>query len=159
MSRTLTAETMAIVKASAPALQQHGLSITKRMYERLFADPAIKSLFDQAAQASGAQPKRLAEAILAFARNVDKLDVLKPAIERIATRHVATHIKPQHYPAVAYALLAAIKDVLGDAADESVLAAWGEAYWFLADVLIAREAQIYAQDEAVMTAAMPMIQL
>jgi hemoglobin-like flavoprotein len=159
MARIMSAETMGIVKASAPALQQHGLAITKRMYERLFVDPAIKSLFDQAAQASGEQPKRLAEAILAFARNVDKLDVLTPAIERIATRHVATHIKPEHYPAVADALLAAIKDVLGDAANEEVLAAWGEAYWFLADVLIAREAEIYAQDEAVMAAAMPSIQL
>jgi nitric oxide dioxygenase len=31
-----------------------------------------------------------------------------------------------------------------------VLAAWGEAYWFLADVLKRREAELYAeaQDEA-----------
>jgi hemoglobin-like flavoprotein len=159
MPRTMSAETMATVKATAPALQQHGLAITKRMYERLFADPAIKALFDQAAQASGEQPKRLAEAILAFAKNVDRLELLAPAIERIATRHVATHIKPEHYPAVADALLAAIKDVLGEAADDKALAAWGEAYWFLAEVLIGREAEIYAEDEAVMTAAMPMIQL
>jgi nitric oxide dioxygenase len=159
MPRTMSAETMAIVKATAPALQQHGLAITKRMYERLFVDPAIKALFDEAAQASGEQPKRLAEAILAFARNVDKLEVLTPAIERIATRHAATHIKPEHYPAVANALLPAIKDVLGEAASEAVLEAWGEAYWFLADVLIKREAEIYAEDEAVMAAAAPMIQL
>lgn len=145
MARTMSAETMAIVKSTAPAIQQHGLAITKRMYERLFVDPEIKALFDQAAQLSGEQPKRLADAILAFARNVDKLDVLTSAIERIASRHVETHIKPQHYPAVANALLPAIKDVLGDAVDEQVLAAWGEAYWFLADVLIAREAALYAK--------------
>src|SRR3546814_5865476 len=81
-----------------------------------------------AAQESGDQPKRLAAAILAFAQNADKLDALKPAIERIAARHVATHIKPEHYPAVADALLPAIKDVLGDAVDDTVLNAWGEAY-------------------------------
>ncbi len=159
MPRTMSAETVAVVKATAPALQQRGLAITTRMYERLFADPAIKALFDQAAQASGEQPKRLAEAILAFATNVDRLELLAPAIERIAARHVATHIKPEHYPAVASALLAAIKDVLGDAVDDEALTAWGEAYWFLAEVLIGREAEIYAEDEAVMTAAMPMIQL
>lgn len=145
MARTMSAETMAIVKSTAPALQQHGLAITKRMYERLFVDPEIKALFDQAAQLSGEQPKRLADAILAFAKNVDKLDVLSSAIERIASRHVETHIKPEHYPAVANALLPAIKDVLGDAVNEQVLAAWGEAYWFLADVLIAREAVLYAE--------------
>src|SRR3546814_9848434 len=90
------------------------------MYERLFVDPEIKALFDMAAQESGDQPKRLAAAILAFAQNADKLDALKPAIERIAARHVATHIKPEHYPAVADALLPAIKDVLGDAVEDTV---------------------------------------
>jgi nitric oxide dioxygenase len=144
MSKPLSPETIAIVKATAPALQQHGVAITTRMYERLFVDPAIKALFDQAAQASGEQPKRLAAAILAFAQNVDKLDVLESAIERIAARHIETHIKAEHYPAVANALLPAIRDVLGDAATDEVLGAWGEAYWFLADVLIGREAEMYA---------------
>ncbi|SDD62610.1 nitric oxide dioxygenase [Sphingomonas sp. YR710] len=144
MTKPLSPETIAMVKATAPALQQHGVAITTRMYERLFVDPAIKALFDQAAQASGEQPKRLAAAILAFAQNVDKLDVLTSAIERIAARHVETHIKAEHYPAVANALLPAIRDVLGDAATDDVLNAWGEAYWFLADVLIGREAKMYA---------------
>ena len=144
MAKPLSAETIAIVKSTAPALQRHGLEITQRMYERLFVDPEIKALFDQAAQVSGEQPRRLAGAILAFAQNVDKLDVLAPAIETIARRHVETHIKPSHYPAVADALLPAIKDVLGEAATTPVLEAWGEAYWFLADVLIAREAEAYS---------------
>jgi nitric oxide dioxygenase len=38
--------------------------------------------------------------------------------------------------------------VVGAAATDEVLAAWGEAYWFLADVLIAREAQLYAGELA-----------
>jgi hemoglobin-like flavoprotein len=148
ITKPLTAETIATVKATAPALQKHGVAITTRMYERLFVDSEIKALFDEAAQESGEQPKRLAGAILAFAQNVDKLDVLKPAIERIAARHVTTNIKPEHYPAVANALLPAIKDVLGDAVDETVLAAWGEAYWFLADILIGREVRLYVSAEA-----------
>jgi nitric oxide dioxygenase len=149
MTKMMSAETMAIVKSTAPALQQHGLAITKRMYERLFVDPEIKALFDQSAQASGEQPKRLAAAILAFAQNVDKLHALTPAVARIAARHVETHIKPEHYPAVANALLPAIKDVLGDAVDDKVLAAWGEAYWFLAQVLIGAETALYAEQARV----------
>jgi hemoglobin-like flavoprotein len=43
-------------KATAPALQQHGVEITTRMYQRLFVDPEIKALFDMAAHESGAQP-------------------------------------------------------------------------------------------------------
>lgn len=145
MTKPLSPETITIIKSTAPALQQHGVEITTRMYDRLFVDPEIKALFDMAAQTSGEQPKRLAAAILAFAQNADKLDALKPAIERIAARHIATNIKPEHYPAVANALLPAIKDVLGDAVDEKLLAAWGEAYWFLADVLISREKTLYAE--------------
>lgn len=146
MSQALSPETMAIVKATAPALQQHGVAITTRMYERLFVDPEIKALFDMAAHESGEQPKRLAAAILAFAQNVDKLDALAAPIERIALRHVQTHIKPEHYPAVANTLLPAIRDVLGDAASDEVLAAWGEAYWFLAQVLIGRETVLYRDE-------------
>jgi nitric oxide dioxygenase len=148
MTKTLSPETIAIVKSTAPALQQHGLAITQRMYERLFVDPEIKALFDQAAQASGEQPKRLAAAILAYAKNIDNLGALTQAVHRMAERHVATKVLPEHYPAVAAALLPAIKDVLGDAVDETVLNAWGEAYWFLADILIAAEADMYKAQAA-----------
>lgn len=148
MTRTLSPETIAVVKSTAPALQKHGLAITQRMYERLFVDPAIKALFDEAAQESGEQPKRLAAAILAFAKNVDNLPALGQAVERMAARHVDTGVKPEHYPAVAAALLPAIKDVLGDAVDETVLDAWGQAYWVLADILIGREQQLYAAEAA-----------
>jgi len=143
MADPLSAETIAIIKSTAPALQEHGVAITTRMYERLFVDPAIKALFDQAAQESGEQPKRLAAAILAYAKNVDNLGALTQAVERMAERHVATHVRPEHYPAVAAALLPAIKDVLGDAVDQPVLDAWGQAYWFLADILIGKEKSLY----------------
>ena len=145
MNTPLSAATIAIVKSTAPVMQAHGLAISTRMYERLFVDPEIKFLFDEAAQISGAQPKRLAAAILAFAQNVDNLEALSGALERISMRHVQTHIKPEHYPAVADALLPAIKDVLGEGVNDEILNAWGEAYWFLADILKARETELYHQ--------------
>ena len=46
MSKPLSAETKAIVKSTAPALQQHGLAIAQRMYERLFVVPDVKAMFD-----------------------------------------------------------------------------------------------------------------
>ena len=39
--------------------------------------------------------------------------------------------------------LPAIRDVLGEAATDQVLEAWGEAYGFLADILIGRETSLY----------------
>lgn len=147
--RTASAHAMTIVKATAPALEKHGLAITTAMYARLFANKDIEAMFDRAAQTSGEQPKRLAAAILAYAKNIDKLQNLGPAVSRMVARHVDTGVKAEHYPYVANALLPAIRDVLGaEVATDEVLAAWGEAYWMLADMLIAAEAQAYADAEA-----------
>jgi len=144
MSKPLSAETIAIVKATAPALQKHGVEITTRMYARLFVNEDIKAMFDQAAQANGEQPKRLAAAILGYAQNIDKLEALSGAVARMVARHVDTGVRAEHYPHVANALLPAIRDVLGEAvATDEVLAAWGEAYWFLAELLIAAEGEEY----------------
>jgi nitric oxide dioxygenase/hemoglobin len=144
--RTASTQAQAIVKATAPAIEQHGLEITTAMYARLFEDPAVKAMFDQAAQDSGEQPKRLAGAILAYAKNIDKLANLGPAVQRMVARHVETGVKAEHYPLVAEALLPAIRDVLGaEVATDAVLGAWGEAYWMLADILIAAETEAYAK--------------
>ncbi|HKX87806.1 MAG TPA: globin domain-containing protein [Sphingopyxis sp.] len=147
--RTASAHAMTIVKATAPALEKHGLAITTAMYARLFENKDIEAMFDRAAQTSGEQPKRLAVAILAYAKNIDKLQNLGSAVSRMVARHVDTGVKAEHYPHVANALLPAIRDVLGEeVATDAVLAAWGEAYWMLADILIASEAQAYAGAEA-----------
>lgn len=142
--RTASAHAIAIVKATAPAIEQHGVDITTAMYARLFRNAEVKAMFDQAAQASGEQPRRLAAAILAYAKNIDKLGNLGTAVQRMVARHVETGVKPEHYPIVAEALLPAIREVLGaEVATDEVLAAWGEAYWMLADILISAEAQAY----------------
>lgn len=147
--RTASARAMEIVKATAPALEKHGLAITTAMYARLFENKDIEAMFDRAAQASGEQPKRLAAAILAYAKNIDKLQNLGTAVSRMVARHIETGVKPEHYPHVANALLPAIRDVLGEeVATDAVLAAWGEAYWMLADILISAEAQAYEDAEA-----------
>ena len=145
MPRPLTDRTIAIVKATVPALEAHGLAITGRMYGRLFENEAIRALFNASHHGeTGSQPRALAGAVLAFARNVDNPAVLGPALERIAQKHVGLNILEEHYPFVATALLGAIADVLGEAATPEILDAWGEAYWFLAGLLIGREKQIYA---------------
>ncbi len=143
--RTASAQAIATVKATAPALEKHGLDITTAMYKRLFENAEVAAMFDRAAQESGEQPRRLAAAILAYARNIDKLGALTGPVQRMVARHVETGVKAEHYPLVAEALLPAIRDVLGaEVATDAVLAAWGEAYWMLADILIAAEAEAYA---------------
>lgn len=143
MTDLLSDQTVSIVKATLPALAEHGTAITTVMYRRLFEDESIRALFNHSNQgAGGAQVHALAAAILGYAQNIDNLGALIPTVERIAQKHIGYHILPEHYPYVGKALLGAIKEVLGDAASDEVLTAWGEAYWFLADILKGREAVI-----------------
>lgn len=142
MPNTLSPRTIALVKATVPALERHGSEITSAMYRRLFQDPQIAALFNQANQKSGAQRFALANAVLVYARHIDDLGALGPAVERMAQKHVGYAILPEHYPHVATALLDAIAEVLGEAATPEILTAWGEAYWLLAEILQTREAQI-----------------
>jgi len=62
----------------------------------------------------------------------------------MAQKHVETQVKPEHYPMVGASLLQALKDVLGDNASDEIIQAWEEAYFFLADILMRREKDIYA---------------
>lgn len=146
MLTPLSAETIALVKATVPALAAHGPVITRTMYRRLFVREDIQALFNPANQGDGgAQVNALAAAILAYAQNIDALGTLTQVVERIAHKHVGFHILPEHYPFVADALLGAIAEVLGEAATPEVIAAWGEAYWFLAEILKGRETAIRGQ--------------
>lgn len=140
MPNALSDETIALVKASVPLLADHGTKITKAMYLKLFENDDIRQLFNHANQGeNGAQVHALAGAILKYAQHIDDLSALGSLVERIAFKHVGYHILPEHYPFVADALIAAIAEVLGDAASDAILAAWGEAYWFLAEILMGRE--------------------
>jgi nitric oxide dioxygenase len=99
-------------------------------------------------QRSESQPRALAGAICAYAANIDRLERLGDAVELIAQKHCALEIRPDQYPIVGRHLLAAIRDVLGEAASDPVLQAWERAYLALADILIAREAEIYEAQRA-----------
>lgn len=146
MPAPLSDTTIALVKATVPALEAHGEAITRRMYQRMFETVAIRDMFNQSHHGeTGSQPKALAVAVLAYAKNIDRLGAMAGAVERIAQKHTGLLILPEHYPYVAEALLGAIKDVLGEAATPEILAAWGEAYWHLAHILIGREAAIYQE--------------
>ncbi len=141
----LSQKSIDIVKSTVPALKEHGLEITKTFYKTMFENnPEVKGMFNMENQESGAQPKALAMTVLAAAQNIDNLEVLLPAVKKIGQVHVNVNVKPEHYPIVGKNLLLAIKEVLGDAATDEVLEAWGEAYGVIAKVFIDVENEIYS---------------
>jgi len=146
-SLMLSDKTMAIVKSTAPILQEHGETLTRHFYQRMFThNPEVAPFFNPAHQTAGKQQRALAGAIAAYAANIDNLEVLGGAVELIAQKHASLMIKPEHYPIVGQNLLASIQEVLGEGATDEIIGAWAEAYGFLADILIGREKQIYNEN-------------
>ena len=146
----LTAQDRAIVKSTVPLLESGGEALMTHFYRMMLTEyPQVRPLFNQANQASGDQPRALANGVLMYARHIDHLDQLGDLVARIINKHVALQILPEHYPIVGTCLLRAIEEVLGsDIATPQVLAAWGAAYNQLADILIGAEGAIYDKKAA-----------
>lgn len=137
--------TVSLIKATVPLLRQRGEDITRHFYASMFRDhPDMKAFFNESHQAEGTQARALAGAVLAYAAHIDQLDTIAPALPRIIQKHAALGVLPEHYPVVGQCLLRAIAQVLGESATDEVLAAWGEAYGALAQLLIDAEEQVYA---------------
>ncbi len=141
----LSAAHRAIVSATVPILEQGGEALTTHFYQILFVDfPQVKAYFNQAHQHDGGQPRALANSILMYAKNIDRLEALGDLVSVIVNKHVSLNILPEHYPMVGASLLKAIREVLGaEVATDAVLEAWGAAYGQLADILIGAERVAY----------------
>lgn len=144
----LTPEQTVLIKASVPVLKEHGLDITRIFYTNMIAAHSeLENIFNKANQVELHQPKALAHALFAYASHINDLGVLSPAVELIANKHASLYIRPEQYGIVGEYLLAAMKDVLGDALTPELHEAWAVAYWQLANIFIKKEESIYAAAE------------
>jgi nitric oxide dioxygenase len=141
----LNAQDRAIVKSTVPLLESGGETLTTYFYNMMLREyPEVRPLFNQAHQASGDQPRALANGVLMYARHIDQLEQLGDLVAKIINKHVALQILPEHYPIVGTCLIRAIEEVLGsEIATPEVLNAWTNAYNQLADILIGAERAIY----------------
>ncbi|MCR2746845.1 NO-inducible flavohemoprotein [Limnobacter parvus] len=134
------------IKATIPALELGGETLTTHFYKLMFSKyPVTATFFNPTHQQKGTQPRALANAVLAYAKHIDNPAVLMNAVTLIVNKHVALGVKPQHYPIVGECLLQAMKEVLGAAATPEIIDAWAAAYEQLADMLINAEATLYAK--------------
>lgn len=144
----LSTQSRAIIDATLPAVKEHARDITEVFYPLMFSRyPQVKAYFNQAHQEKGTQRQALANAVVAYAGNLDRLELLGDAVSLIVHKHASLNILPEQYPIVGECLLAAIKEVFGDVATDEVLQAWGEAYQQLADILISAEEGVYRANE------------
>ncbi|WP_391560416.1 NO-inducible flavohemoprotein [Robertmurraya sp.] len=144
----LSPKTIEMIKSTVPVLEVHGKAITTRFYQLMFSNnPELLNIFNHANQKQGRQQTALANAVYAAAANIDNLGAILSTVKQIGQKHRSLGIKPEHYPIVGRNLLAAIKDVLGNAATDEIIQAWAEAYGVIADAFIQVEAEMYREAE------------
>ncbi|WVF66959.1 hypothetical protein IAT40_001702 [Kwoniella sp. CBS 6097] len=140
----LTDKQREVIKATAPVLAEHGVTITTHFYKNMIrAHPELRDVFSETAQKLGHQPRALASAVYAYAVNIDDLTPLLPVVDRIAYKHTSLHIVAEQYGIVGKHLIQAIVDILGEAVTPEIGDAWYNGYWNLAKIFIQRERDIY----------------
>lgn len=142
----LSQTTIDIVKSTAPVIAEAGPAMTAHFYERMFShNPELKDIFNLTHQQTGRQREALFNAVHAYAANIDNLEALLPAVEKIAQKHTSFQITAEQYDIVGTHLLATIDELLSPGQD--VIDAWAEAYGVLAGIFIDREEAIYQASE------------
>lgn len=149
MAAPIPASQIAIIKATAPVLKEHGVAITTAFYKNMLGEnPELHNIFSTSSQATGRQQRALAGAVLGYATYIDDLPKLAHAVERIAHKHASLNVTAAQYDIVGRYLIQAIGQVLGDAATPEIVEAWTNAYGVLANVFINREGEMYKANAA-----------
>lgn len=142
----LTNQHINTIKSTIPLLEAGGTALTAHFYQRMFKhNPELMHIFNMSNQKSGRQQAALFEAIAAYAKNIENLEVLTTAVERIAHKHTSLAIKAEHYAIVGHHLIETLRELLPEQFSKDVEEAWTSAYTFLANIFINREQQLYQQ--------------
>ena len=132
----MTEEQIKLIKATVPVLKEHGVTLTKHFYQRMFThNPELKHVFNMGNQQNNKQQTALALAVLAYAEHIEDPSVLLPVVDTIGHKHASLDIRPEHYAIVGKHLIASISEVLGEGATPELLEAWTLAYGQLADLM------------------------
>jgi hemoglobin-like flavoprotein len=124
------------LETSFDLVAPRGGELMEIFYANLFAAaPAVRPLFADSDMAS--QRQMLLGALVLLRKSLRDLDRIVPTLKQLGARHVAYGAKPEHYPVVGSALIAAMAEVAGDAWTARYAAAWEEAFGVVAGAMIA----------------------
>jgi len=127
-----------------------GREIVDDFYPRMLKNnPEAQAFFNPANQFEEPPRQRmaLANAVCAYATNIDNLGALTGAVKIIAHKHCALNVQPPHYQIVHDNLMASIGHTLGEAVTPEVGEGWSQAVLELAKILINTEEELYQMAE------------
>lgn len=112
-----------------------GDELMDEFYARLFdAAPAVIPLF--ARTDLRRQKTMLLGTLVLLRKSLRDLDAIVPSLRKLGARHVGYGARPEHYPVVGEALIAAMAAVAGPAWLPQYETAWREAFTIIAAAML-----------------------
>jgi methyl-accepting chemotaxis protein len=122
------------LETSFDLLAPRGEELVETFYARLFERaPAVRPLFGSDLRRQRAM---LLQALVMVRRSLRDLAALVPVLHRLGARHVAYGARPEHYPVVAEALIAAMAELAGDAWSDRYALAWEQGLAVIAGAML-----------------------
>ncbi|MCG6902950.1 MAG: globin domain-containing protein [Rhodobacter sp.] len=122
----LTEKQLGLIRESFDILRQDLSQPSQLFYEELFERaPHLRSLFRDDL---GGQGMRFMTTLAVLVDNLHQPDVLSPRYHDLGTRHARLGITAEMFVPMREALLATIKETLGDRHDPEIAAAWRVAF-------------------------------
>ena len=136
----MTPEDVELVQSTFEKVRPISQEAAGLFYGRLFeVAPEVKPLFkgDMAEQG-----RKLMKMLSLVVNSLDRLDELKPIVQKMGERHAMYGAEAHHYDTVAGALLWTLEQGLGDAFTPETRIAWVKAYTFLATTMLEAAARV-----------------
>lgn len=122
----MTPHQIKLVQDSFAKVRPIAATAADLFYGRLFEiAPQVRPMFSDDMTE---QKKKLMAMVGLAVTNLDKPDVVVPALQKLGRQHVAFGTQAAHYEPVGAALLWTLERGLGDAFTPEVREAWGETY-------------------------------
>lgn len=133
----MTQQKIELVKGSWATVAQLEMELVGGLfYNRLFEImPEVKPMFSRTALPE--QSKKLLTMLSYVIAKLDKLEDIMDEVTKLAKRHNAYGVTPEHYTAVGSALLWTLEQGLGKEWNEELKLAWTDVYTVLAGAMMA----------------------
>lgn len=130
----LTDRQIALVEQSFRSVTPMADEVARRFYTHLFrVDASARVLF--AGTFMTLQRRKLMAALGAIVSGLRFMDEIRPMLDSFGARHVEYGVIGPHYVSMRTALLAALRDALGDRFDAETAADWDAAYAEVAAIM------------------------
>jgi len=141
----MKAEQIERLRTCFEELSSRSGELIERFYSHLFQDhPELRKLFPED---TGQQTRHFLGAFTLSIENLDRPELFRQTLIRMGQRHTTYGVEVEHYPLVREALIAAVRDVGGEAITPEIADAWREGIDAISQIMIEGAAQSSRVDE------------